>query len=59
MVPQHNPLQKSLAYGAAVIGFAALCAVVLYFATGSILYLLHDTSWRTDSIAHVVPKHQP
>jgi hypothetical protein len=39
MVPQHNPLRKSLAYGAAVMGFAALGAVVLYFATAGILYL--------------------
>ncbi|MGC2076461.1 MAG: hypothetical protein WA728_10600 [Xanthobacteraceae bacterium] len=31
-------------WGAAVIGFAAFGAVVLYFATGSLLYLLHNTS---------------
>jgi hypothetical protein len=58
MVPQHNPLRKSLAYSAAVIGAAALGAVVLYFATGLVLYLWNDTSWRTDLIAHVFPKHQ-
>jgi hypothetical protein len=39
MVPQHNPLRKTLAYGAAVIGFAALGALVLYFATVGLLYL--------------------
>ncbi|MGB8631831.1 MAG: hypothetical protein WCD69_21050 [Xanthobacteraceae bacterium] len=38
-VPQHNPLRKTLAYGAAVIGFATLGAVVLYFATVGLLYL--------------------
>jgi hypothetical protein len=42
MVPQHNPLRKSLAYGAAVIGFAALAAVVLYLATMGLLYLRSD-----------------
>jgi hypothetical protein len=39
MVPQHNPFRKTLAYGIAVIGFAAVGAVVLYFATVGILYL--------------------
>ena len=39
MVAQHNPLQKTLAYGAAVIGFAALGGVVLYFFTAGLLYL--------------------
>jgi hypothetical protein len=38
-VPQHNPLRKTLAYGAAVIGFAALGGVVIYFATAGLLYL--------------------
>ena len=58
MVLQHNPLRKTLAYGAAVISFAALSAVVLYFATGLLLYLWNDASWRTDLIAHVMPKHE-
>ena len=39
MVPQHNPLRKTLAYGAAVIGFAALGGVVVYFFTAGLLYL--------------------
>jgi len=39
MVPQHNPIRKTLAYSAAVIGFAVLCAVVLYFATVGLIYL--------------------
>jgi hypothetical protein len=39
MAPQHNPLRKTLLAGAAVIGFAVLGAVVLYFATVGILYL--------------------
>ena len=39
MVPQHNPLRKTLAYGAAVIGFAALGGFAIYFATAGLLYL--------------------
>jgi hypothetical protein len=39
MLPQHNPLRKTLAYGAAVIGFAAICGVVVYFFTAGLLYL--------------------
>jgi hypothetical protein len=48
MVPQHNPLRKSLAYGVAVIGFAALGAVVLYFATVGILYLRSNFYFRSN-----------
>jgi hypothetical protein len=57
MAPQHNPLRKTLAYSALVIGVAALGAVVLYFATSLVLYLWNDTSWRTE-IAHAVSQHQ-
>jgi hypothetical protein len=54
MAPQHNPLRKSLAYGAAVIGFAALNAVVLFFATGVILYLRNNMSWQ--QVVHLVTR---
>jgi hypothetical protein len=39
MVPPHNPLRKTLGYGAAVIGFAALGGVIVYFFTAGLLYL--------------------
>jgi hypothetical protein len=39
MVPPHNPLRKTLAYGAAVIGFAVLGSVIVYFFTAGLLYL--------------------
>jgi hypothetical protein len=36
---------------------ATLGAVVLYFATGLLVYLWNDMSWRTE-IAHAVSRHQ-
>jgi Succinylglutamate desuccinylase / Aspartoacylase family len=45
---------KTLAYRA----LAALGAVVLYFATGLLLYLWNDTSWRTE-IAHISSDASP
>ena len=51
MVPQHNPLRKTLAYGAAVIGFAALGGVVVYFFTAGLLYLRSNFCDASDSSA--------
>jgi hypothetical protein len=40
--PPHRPLGRTLIAAAGVIGFAFLGAVVLYFATASLLYLRSD-----------------
>ena len=43
MVLQHQPLRKTLASAAGVIGFAAVGAVLIYFTTGLLRFLSNDT----------------
>ena len=44
--PPHRPLRQTLVAAAAVISFALVCAVIIYFVTEGLLFL------RSNFIAH-------